>query len=84
MSTELNAYTPQRHSTLRRESLSELSHAHERITALEKEVTNLKAQVALILRLEEHYVEDYGYMLVWPHRPSWPDDQKRLEALINE
>ena len=63
MSANIDTFQPQKQSTLRREPLSELSHVHQRVTELEKEVTNLKAQISLILKLEEHYVEDYD--------PTW-------------
>ena len=76
MSANIDTFQPQKQSTLRREPLSELSHAHERITNLEKELTNLKAQVSLILKLEEHYVEDYD--------PTWTNTLKRHTEKFNE
>ena len=76
MSANIDTFQPQKQSTLRREPLSELSHVHQRVTELEKEVTNLKAQISLILKLEEHYVEDYD--------PTWNNTLKRHTEKFNE
>ena len=76
MSANIDTFQPQKQSTLRREPLSELSHVHQRVTELEKEVTNLKAQISLILKLEEHYVEDYD--------PTWTNNLKAHTEKFNE
>ena len=76
MSANIDTFQPQKQSTLRREPLSELSHVHQRVTELEKELTNLKAQVSLILKLEEHYVEDYD--------PTWTNTLKAHTEKFNE
>ena len=76
MSANIDTFQPQKQSTLRREPLSELSHVHQRVTELEKELTNLKAKVNLILKLEEHYVEDYD--------PTWTNTLKRHTEKFNE
>ena len=76
MSANIDTFQPQKQSTLRREPLSELSHVHQRVTELEKELTNLKAQVSLILKLEEHYVEDYD--------PTWNNQFKAHTEKFNE
>ena len=76
MSANIDTFQPQKQSTLRREPLSELSHVHQRVTELEKEVTTLKAQSSLILKLEENYVEDYD--------PTWNNQFKAHTEKFNE
>ena len=52
MSANIDVFAPQKVSELRRTPLSELSQVHMRVTQLEEDMAQLKAQMFLILELE--------------------------------